>query len=62
MIQRGVASGEFSDTGLSDFPMMLMSPVIASVIWTHLFSKEVDFDMNAALQAHLETMMVGLKA
>ncbi len=62
VIKRGVASGEFRDTGLSDFPMMLMSPVIASVIWTHLFSKVGDFDFNAALQTHLDTMMDGLKA
>lgn len=62
VIQRGVESGEFRDTGLSDYPMMLMSPIIASVIWTHLFSKKEGIDINAALQAHLDTMMDGLKA
>lgn len=62
VIQRGVASGEFRDTGLSDYPMMLMSPVMASVIWKHLFSEKGDFDMNTVLQAHLDTMMDGLRA
>ncbi|NKB43686.1 MAG: TetR family transcriptional regulator [Alphaproteobacteria bacterium] len=62
VIQRGIDRGEFKETGLSKFPMMLMSPVIASVIWNHLFGDDVEIDPSEALQTHLDTMLDGLKA
>ena len=62
VLQRGVESGEFNDTGLSEFPMMLMSPVIASVIWNHLFGKFTPIDLEVAMSTHLNTMLDGLKA
>ena len=61
VIQRGVERGEFKETGLSEFPMMLMSPVIASVIWNHLFGKFTPVDLEAAMTAHLNTILDGLK-
>lgn len=61
VIKRGVESGEFRDTGLSEYPMMLMSPVIASVIWNHLFGQFKAIDLEAALTMHLDTMLNGLK-
>jgi len=62
IIQRGVDSGEFRDTGLAKYPMLIMSPVIASVIWNHLFSKQKSFDLKDAMQTHLDTMLEGLIA
>ena len=62
IIQRGVDSGEFRDTGLAQYPMLMMSPIIASVIWNHLFSKQKSFELKDALQTHLDTMLEGLIA
>lgn len=60
IIQRGVDRGEFRDTGLAAYPMLIMSPVIASVIWNHLFSDKKSFALKDALQAHLDTVLDGL--
>jgi AcrR family transcriptional regulator len=62
IIQRGVESGEFRDTGLAQYPMLMMSPIIASVIWNHLFSKQKSFDLKGAMQTHLDTVLDGLIA
>ena len=62
VIQRGVDRGEFRETGLAKFPMMLMSPVIASVIWNHLFGDKNEIDFSHALQTHLDITLDGLKA
>lgn len=62
IIARGVERGEFRDTGLAKYPMLLMSPVMASVIWNHMFSDWERLDLPELLNIHLETMLDGLKA
>ena len=61
VIQRGVERGEFKRTGLSDFPMLLMSPVMMTVIWNHLFSDLKEINLDEALQVHLTTLLNGLQ-
>lgn len=62
IIARGVERGEFRDTGLAKYPMALMSPVMASVVWNHMFGNWEKLDLPDLLNVHLETMLDGLKA
>ncbi|MDG2320118.1 MAG: TetR/AcrR family transcriptional regulator [Rhodospirillaceae bacterium] len=62
VIQRGVDSGEFRKTGLETYPMLLISPLIMSVIWNHLFSSMRQLDVDVVLKAHLDTILDGLRA
>lgn len=62
IIARGIERGEFRDTGMATYPMLLMSPVMASFIWNHLFSDRQRLELPALLDIHLETMLDGLKA
>lgn len=61
IIQRGISRGEFKDTGLSEYPMLLMSPVMMTVVWNHLFSDKRTIELDDALQAHLNTVLEGLR-
>lgn len=61
VIARGVQRGEFRDTGLTNYPMLMMSPVIASVVWNHLFGTRETLDLADLLNVHLESMLGGLE-
>ena len=62
VIQGGVDRGEFRNNALSDYPQLLVSPVMMSVIWNHLFAeKGGSLDIEAALETHMDTLLVGLK-
>lgn len=61
VIARGIARREFRDTGLVNYPMLLMSPVMASVVWNHLFGAKERLDLPDLLQVHLETVLDGLR-
>lgn len=61
VIRRGVDRGEFKETGLSEFPMLLISPVMMTMIWNHLFSEYRTIDLEDALQTHLNTIIEGLR-
>ena len=60
VIQRGIDRGEFRKTGLLDFPMLIMSPIVMSVIWTHLFTDMSPLDIDVVLETHLDTLLDGL--
>jgi len=62
VVQRGIDRGEFRDNGLSNSPQLLVSPVIMSVIWNHLFAKEGGrLDVERLLKTHVDTLLHGMK-
>ena len=62
VIQRGIDRGEFRDNGLSDYPQLLVSPMMMSVIWNHLFApKGGSLDIEEVLTTHVDTLLEGLK-
>ncbi len=62
VIQRGVDRGEFRDNGLSAYPQLLVSPMMMSVIWNHLFAPMGGpLDTDAVLKTHVDTLLDGLK-
>ena len=62
VVQRGIDRGEFRDNGLVDYPQLLASPALMSVIWNHLFApKGGSLDFEAVLKTHVNTLLEGLK-
>ena len=62
VIQRGIDRGEFRDNGLSAYPQLLVSPMMMSVIWNHLFAPMGGpLDTDAVLKTHVDTLLDGLK-
>ncbi len=62
VIQRGIDRGEFRETSLTDYPQLLVSPVMMSVIWNHLFaSKGGPLDVEKVLRTHVDTLLDGLR-
>jgi len=62
VLERGIARGELRESALSDYPMLLMSPVMMTLIWNHLFGSHSEIDIEKALQAYFDAVLNGLKA
>ena len=61
VVQRGIDRGEFRDNGLCQSPQLLVSPVMMSVIWNHLFVNEGGrLDVENFLRTHVDTLLEGL--
>ncbi len=62
IIRRGVASGEFRETAIEKFPQLIASPVIFSVIWNSIFSKQEKIDSDPFIETHIDMLIAWLKA
>jgi AcrR family transcriptional regulator len=54
LIEYGIARGEIRNTGLADFPQLLVAPMMVAVIWQGLFGKLAPLDVAAMLRVHLD--------
>lgn len=54
LIEYGVARGEIRNSGVAEFPQLLASPLVVTVIWQGLFSKHAPLDVAAMLRVHLD--------
>lgn len=61
LIQRGVDNGEFRPTALSEFPQLLVAPVMFSVIWRLVFGERT-LDTDRLIASHIDIMLAHLKA
>jgi AcrR family transcriptional regulator len=59
-IKRGIDRGEFRPSPVSDFPQVVIGPVIAAVIWSLLFGKSHPLDLDKYSRAHFDVLMNGL--
>jgi AcrR family transcriptional regulator len=57
LIERAVKSGEFRKSALNEFPQMLIMPVLFSVVWTGVFSKQHALDTDRLIESHLEFIL-----
>ncbi|MDH5344994.1 MAG: TetR/AcrR family transcriptional regulator [Gammaproteobacteria bacterium] len=57
IIEKGVRSGEFKPSALEDFPQLLMSPVLLSMIWKQLFEAHAPLDTDAMLEGHINLLL-----
>ena len=60
IVDRGVASGEFRRTEISDMPHLLVQPAIFSLVFTSIFGKQ-SLDTDKLIQAHIEIVIEHLK-
>jgi AcrR family transcriptional regulator len=61
LVEKGVASGEFRDTKIKEFPQVLIGPAVIAVAWTLILGERQKLDLDAYMEAHLELLLHGLK-
>jgi AcrR family transcriptional regulator len=54
LIELGIARGEIRETGLRDFPQIVIAPAMVAVIWQGLFARHAPLDATAMLRVHLD--------
>jgi AcrR family transcriptional regulator len=62
VIERGIAAGEFRETALLNYPQLLVSPVLMSVIWNAIFSRHRELDTDDLIEAHLDMVLRSISA
>ena len=62
VIAKGVSNGEFRPSALDTFPQLLVSPVIFSMLWKHLFETHEGLDTDEFLEAHVDLLLESIKA
>ena len=61
LINRGVRHGEFRQSDLDEFPQLMISPVLMSIIWRTLFQKHYPLDTDKLLQTHIDLILRAIK-
>ena len=62
IISKGVAAGEFKPSPYSEFPQLIVAPLLMSVIWQILFERLQSLNVEGCLDAHVEIVLAVLKA
>jgi hypothetical protein len=60
-MKKGVASGEFRDTKIAEFPQVLVGPAILAIVWELILGERQQLDLEAYREAHLELILNGLR-
>jgi AcrR family transcriptional regulator len=61
LVDRGIASGEFRKTKITEFPQILVGPTILAVVWTLILGDRQRLDLDAYMEAHLDLLLHGLR-
>lgn len=61
LIERGVERGEFRRTAVSDLPQLLIAPVMVSVVWKILFTKQ-SLDTDKLMETQTEMILAHIRA
>lgn len=59
-IERGVERGEFRKTAVSEFPQLLLAPVMLSMIWKILFHKH-ELDTDRLIETQIDMLIAYIK-
>jgi AcrR family transcriptional regulator len=54
LIELGIQRGEIKQTGLKDFPQIVVAPAMVAVIWQGLFGRHAPLDATAMFRVHLD--------
>lgn len=60
VIDKGVRNGEFKRTAISDFPHLIVSPVMLSVIWSIVFPTQ-SLETDRMLEGHIDMILSAIK-
>ncbi len=61
LIERGVDNGEFRESALNEFPQLLVTPVLFSIIWMNVFQPHSNLDTDRFIEAHVEMVLDSIK-
>jgi hypothetical protein len=61
LVKKGVASGEFRETRIAEFPQVLVGPAVLAVVWALILGERQRLDLDAYMEAHLELLLCGLR-
>ena len=61
LIERGVDNGEFRQSALNEFPQLLVTPVLFSVVWMNIFQPHSNLDTDRFIEAHVEMVLDSIK-
>jgi AcrR family transcriptional regulator len=61
LIRRGVAAGEIRASAIEQFPQLLLSPVMFSVVWTIVMQAHHKLDTDAFIAAHIDLVLLAIK-
>jgi hypothetical protein len=61
LIDRGVERGEFRKTNVSEFPQLILAPVMLGVIWKLLFEKR-SLDTDTLIDTQIDMTLAFIKA
>jgi AcrR family transcriptional regulator len=62
LVKKGVASGEFRNTKITEFPQVLVGPAVLAVVWALILGEREPLDLDAYREAHLELLLHGLRS
>lgn len=62
LLARGVARGEFRHNALDEFPHLIASPVIFSLLYKLLFERYQTLDTDRMLEVHIDILLTYLKS
>ena len=61
IFEKGVANGEFKPSALTEFPQLLMSPLLMSLIWKELFEPHSSIDTDRLIDGHVDLLIHAIK-
>jgi len=60
-VKRGIARGEFRDSAVSDFPHLVLAPVMLSIVWGIIFNKR-RLDTDRLIETQIDMILTHIKA
>jgi AcrR family transcriptional regulator len=61
VLEKGVRNGEFRASALDEFPQLLVSPIVFSMLWSQLFERHARLDVDRFLEAHVDLVLQSIK-
>lgn len=61
IIEKGVDDGDFKESALQEYPQLLVSPVLLSVVWQGVFKAHHNLDTDDLIGAHLDILINSMK-
>ena len=62
IVKKGADNGEFRESALQEFPQLLVTPVLFSVMWSIVFETHQSLDTDRLLEAHIELILDAIRA
>jgi len=60
LVRRGIRNGEFHPSALEEFPQLIVSPALFSIIYSVVFGKHDALDTDRMLEAHVDMIVHSL--